>query len=261
MPILKRLKVCEITKIKLAIEQQYAILRVESGVEDASVSRPTPQKQTQPNRSKPKKYMAKIKQPIQSAPITPAAEVPEQPAPDLSLLIDNLSPLLAERKEGEEALAGNSLSIIIALREFRAENPGLERNDARLALQTAVAEKYGVKLTAVQNDKKPGEKGYSAYTLVSALLSAAWPKGEAEEKKVAKALAAGKGYVEVRKAASKPQSARNKDENARRITEENFAAKLSTFLTQAQVDMGVDMASILEKAEAVIEAAKAAPQS
>lgn len=201
--------------------------------------------------------MPKVTQP--KAP-TEAPAAPETPAPDLSILIGNLSPLLEQRKEGEDALQGNSLEIIIQLREFRDENPGLERNDARLALQTVVAEKYGLKLAAVQNDKKPGEKGYSAYTLVSALLNAAWPKGEAEEKKVAKAIAAGKGYVEVRKAASKPQGNRAANADARRITVENFATKLSTFLTQAQVDIGEDMLAILTRAEAVIEACKKAPQ-
>lgn len=205
--------------------------------------------------------MAKIKTPAApaatAAPIT--AETPA--APDISVLVSTLAPLLEQRKEGEDALQSNSLDIIIALREFREANPGLERNDARLALQTTIAEKYALKLAAVQNDKKPGEKGYSAYTLVSALLSAAWPKGEAEEKKVAKAIAAGKGYVEVRKAASKPQANRANGGDGRKITEENFATKFNLFLTQAQADTGKSMEDVLTMATAVIEAAKAAPKS
>lgn len=201
--------------------------------------------------------MSKIKTPAPAqTKDVPATDAPA--APDISILIGTLAPLLEQRKEGEEALQGNSLEIIIAMREFREENPALDRNDARLALQTVIAEKYSLKLSQVQNDKKPGEKGNSAYTLVSALLSAAWPKGEAEEKKVAKALAAGKGFVEVRKAASKPQGARAATDT-RRITVENFATKLSVFLTQAQTDIGESMADIVTRTRAVLEALEKAP--
>jgi len=212
--------------------------------------------------------MAKIAQPkapttkqAAPTPATPTSAQTEQPAPDISILVGKLEPLFAARVDGENALNNNSLSIIIAVREFREENPTLDRNDCRLAIQTAVAAKYGLKLAAVQNDKKPGEKGYSAYTLVSALLSAAWPKGEAEEKRVQKALAQGKGYVEVRRAASKPQAnGGGGGGNPRLITPENFATKLATFLTQAQVDIpNKTMPDILDMADAAIRAIRTSP--
>lgn len=201
--------------------------------------------------------MAKIKQPTQPEPTQTQVEAPA--APDISLLIGRLAPLFAQRKEGEEQLATNSRDIIVEMREYRNENPTLERNDLRAALQQVVSDKYGIKLAAVQNDKKPGEKGYSAYTLVSALLSAAWPKGEAEEKKVAKAIAAGKGYVEIRKAASKPQVNRGDGDNKKLITKENFAIKLAKFLTQAQVDTTFSMTEILEMCDTAIEAIRKSP--
>lgn len=200
--------------------------------------------------------MAKIKAPGAPAP----TEVEAPAAPDMSVLLSTLDGLLGGILDADKQKEQSSLDIIIACREFREENPNLERNDLKLTIQQACANKYGIKLTAVQNDNKPGAKGYSAYTLVSALLSAAWPKGESEEKRVAKAIKEGKGYVEVRKAASKRQTNRAPDASGRKITEENFPTKFATFLTQAQADTGKSMEDIIEMAEVALEAIKSAPK-
>ncbi len=205
--------------------------------------------------------MAKITTPAPASTKTTAPTGEAPAAPNVSVLIGTLAPLLATRKEGEEALNSNSRDIIIAMREFKEENPSFERNDCKLALQTVIAEKYSLKLAQVQNDSDSKAKGYSAYTLVSALLNAAWPKGEAEEKKVAKAIKDGKGYVEIRKAASKPQSNRQQGEDKNKITADNFANKATAFVVKAETDMAVSRESVLVMLEAVISALRMAPAS
>lgn len=205
--------------------------------------------------------MPKVQAP---APATPQTET-ESPAPDLSILTGRLAPILAETKEIEGQLKSKNLDLAVAVREFREENPNLERSDCKLAIQQAVANAYNLKLAQVQNDNKAKDengkslKGYSAYVLVSMILSVAWPKGEAEEKRVQKALQQGKGWLEVKQAASKPQANKNTDPTSRRITVDNFAVKLNTFLTQAQTDIGEPIEGILDRAEAAITAMRNAP--
>lgn len=199
--------------------------------------------------------MPKVKTPTAPVPATAPAEAA---APDYSILVAQLKPILSEVKDLEDKSRSANLDLAIAIREFREENPTAERNECRLSIQTAVAEQYGLKISQVQDGDKKG-KGYSAYTLVSAIMSVAWPKGDKEENKVAKALKEGKGWVELRKAASKPQVKRSADPDAKRITADNFATKLANFLTQAQVDIGVSIEDILEMTESAIEAIRSAP--
>lgn len=192
--------------------------------------------------------MAKIKNP---APVT-ETPAPEAPAPDMSILISTLTPILGTVVEVGKKMHGLNKDLAISCIEFREKYSTASRNDIELSLETAVATAYGLKLSQVQNDKKPGEKGYSAYTLVSAIMTVAWPKGETEQKRVAKAFAEDKGWVELRKAASKKQSRPSKDPNANKCTPENFVNRLHTFLVTCQTDMDTDLLRVLSMAEAAI---------
>ena len=196
--------------------------------------------------------MAKVQTP------TPATPAIETPTVDYSQLLTSLASPLGVVMNAESQSKSGILDAVIAIREFREENPTADRGDVKTTVQQAVADMLGVKLVKVQNSKGNGGDDY-AYTLSSQMLNTAWPKGEKEEKKVAKAISDGKGWVEVRRASSKPQSKPARDPNANKITMGNFAAKLNIFLTQAQVDTGLNMSEILRMAEMSVDAIRSAP--
>lgn len=211
--------------------------------------------------------MAKIIAPKPEAPkVATPIPTPDVPAPDISVLIANLEAPLQANRDAEEKSKSSLLDAIIVIREFRAENPTVERSDVKTAVQQAVANAIGVPLAKVQTapDKANPKLGGDAYgyALSSAMLSTAWPKGEAEEKRVAKAIKDGKGFVEVRKAAAKPQANPGAGNNpdAKKITQENFALKFSQFLTQAQVDLAISMDDVVTMATKALEAIGAAPR-
>lgn len=195
------------------------------------------------------------------APATPTPE-PEAPAIDIAPLITSLSPLLSGVAEAEQKIDTATVDIAVECRAFRADNPTLERNSMKLAIQTAVAESYGLKLEDVQS--KPDalspnanaaatekfKKRNSTYTLVSVLLSIAWPKDEKQDAKVAKLLSGGETrFVVLKKAAQKPQANAARDPDAGKITAANLAEKHFAFLSKAQSDMAVPMEEILDAIE------------
>lgn len=218
--------------------------------------------------------MAKIQAPAQKGPESPEAQAPQ--APDLSLLVKGLSEQVSGLIEGETAISNGRYNMAVLGREAREEHgEALSRDDLRLALQTAVAEGYGLKLTDVQNKAdKPGPtaskdqrdkaaRRASCYTLVSELLSMAWPKDEKIDKAVAKAVKDGETRWTILKSiSSKKQSNRGGggDPDKNKITRENLAGKLNVFLTQAQADIACPLDEIYELAEIALGAMKDAPK-
>lgn len=212
--------------------------------------------------------MAKIKAPVTKAPVTPEVEAPK--APDISPLMESIAPFISEYKEAEGKQDEARLNIAVECRSFREENPEVERSAIKLALQTAVAEIYSLKIEHVQN--KPEEKlknskpadyaaRNSAYVLVSQLLSIAWAKEEKQDNKVAKALADGETrFVVLKKLASKPQNNPQRDPDANKITKENFASKFALFVTQAMTDMAKDQSTVLDLVAEASSAMEAAPK-
>jgi hypothetical protein len=216
--------------------------------------------------------MAKIQAP--KATKTEAPETEGVQAPDLSGLIQSLSSEVTNLIDGEKQTVNARVNMAVLGREAREEHgEALSRDDLRLAIQTAVAEGYGLKLVDVQNKpEKPGPtaskdardkaaRRNSCYTLVSELLSMAWPKDEKIDKAVAKALTDGeKRWVILKGISSKKQSRPESDPNAKKITAENLAAKLSLFVTQAQADIGQPLEEIFELVQTALDAMKAAPK-
>lgn len=206
---------------------------------------------------------------------TPAPKAPEKPetegtkAPDISPLISALAPHLSSFHEAEDNAENSRIDMIVEMRSFREENEEVERSSILLALQTAIAAEYGLKIEHVQSkpdDKlktsKPADfKARSgAYQLSRELLGMAWAKDEKCDAKVAKLLEAGeKRFVVLKKASQKAQSNPARDPDANKITEENFAAKFSLFLTQAQTDTGKPADEVREWVDTALAAMDAAP--
>lgn len=201
------------------------------------------------------------------APVTPEAPKPV----DISPLITSLSAHLSTYKEAGETQTNARIDIAVEARSFRDEaGEGFDRAQMRTAIQTAIAETYGLKLDHVQN--KPEEKlknskpedyatRNSCYTLVSELLSIAWAKEEKQDAKVAKLLEAGeRKWAVLKKAAQKPQN-NSGAQTDNKITRENFAAKFNLWLTGAQTDMACSVEEAVELVEKSIENMKAAPQA
>lgn len=190
--------------------------------------------------------MPKVKAPT---PTTPTTETPavEQPKVDMSPLISQLTAGLAELQEAEGKRDEAQISLIVECRAFREENPTAERSDMRLAIQTAVAEQYSLKLAQVQSKPTKEERiakeirsqRESAYVLVSTLLSMAWPKDEKQDTKVAKLLEGGETrFTVIRDASRKPSQKSQRDPDANKITVANFTDKYAAFATQAFADIG-----------------------
>jgi hypothetical protein len=216
--------------------------------------------------------MAKIQAPKQSK--TEAPETEGVQAPDLSGLIQSLAGEVTNLIDGEKQTTNARLNMAVIGREAREEHgEAMSRDDLRLALQTAVAEGYGLKLVDVQNKAdKPGPtaskdtkdkaaKRNSCYVLVSELLSMAWPKDEKIDKAVAKALAEGEERWTILKGiSSKKQTRPEQDPDAKKITEANLAAKLNIFVTQAQADIGKPLDEIFALVQTALDAMIAAPK-
>lgn len=217
--------------------------------------------------------MAKIQAPKQTAPTTENPS--EKVTIDLAPLTQSLTEKVGEILSGEEQAKNGRIDMVVLMHEARDEHgEALTREDVRLALQTAVAEGYGLKLADVQN--KPDKiadnaskdardryaKRNSCYTLVSELLSMAWPKDEKQDKKVRELVDSGeKRWVVLKGAAQKKQTNRaDADPNKGKITKENFAAQFNLFLTKAQADMAVTLDETYELAETALAAMKAAPK-
>lgn len=216
--------------------------------------------------------MAKIKAPAPKAPESP--EVEGVQAPDLSGLIQTISGNITSLIEGENAAKSARLDIVVACREAREEHgEALERDAVRLAIQTAVAEGYGLKLTDVQNKpdaiaqnatkdaKERFAKRNSCYVLCSELLTMAWPKDEKVDKQVADAMAKGEERWTILKGmAQKKQARPAQDPDKNKITRENYATHLNAFFTKALTDIGTTLEDILDINEVALEAIKSAPK-
>lgn len=212
--------------------------------------------------------MPKVKAPKIETPIveTPTTEVPKV---DMSPLISQLTDGLAALQEVEGKRDECQLTLIVECRGFREENPTVERGDMRLAIQTAVAEQYGLKLAQVQNKPTKDERiakeirsqRESAYVLVSTLLSMAWPKDEKQDTKVAKLLESGETrFTVLRDASRKPSTKVQRDPDAGKITVANFADKYAEFATKAYADIGKGWPSVfnlLDEAREALEKAMA----
>jgi hypothetical protein len=196
--------------------------------------------------------MAKIKTP------TPSTPIPETPTIDINILIESLASPLQSIHDADESKKSGILDAVVKIIEFKEENPTLERSDCKLAVQQAVANMLNIKIAKVQNSKANGGDDY-AYTLASQMLNTAWPKGEKEQAAVKKAIDAGKGWVEVRKASAKRQKNPQRDPDAKKITKDNFASRLMIFLNQAQVDTSIPLADILDMADKAVDAIRNAP--
>lgn len=210
--------------------------------------------------------MPKIKTPKVEAPIveTPSTEVPKV---DMSSLISNLTEKFGGLDEAKAAVDNAHFDLIVECRAFREENPTVERGDIKLAIQTAVAEHYGLKLAQVQNKPTKDErinaevrsKRESSYVLVSTLLGAAWAKDEKQEAKVVKLLDAGETrFTVIRDASRKPSTKVQRDPDAGKITVANFADKYGEFATKAFADIGKDWKTIynlLDEAREALERA------
>lgn len=206
---------------------------------------------------------------------TPAPKAPEKPetegtkAPDISPLISALAPHLSTFHTAEAEAETSRIDMIVELRAFRTENEEVERGSLLLALQTAIAAEYGLKIEHVQS--KPDDKlknskpadfklRSGAYQLSRELLGMAWAKDDKCDAKVAKALEAGETrFVVLKKMSQKAQANPARDPDANKITEENFAAKLSLFLTQAAADTGKSNDEVREWVDTALEAMDAAP--
>lgn len=206
--------------------------------------------------------MPKIKSP------SPATETPatDTPAVDISPLIAALAPILTDVSKAEDKISGGIVEIAVECRDFRAKNKDVERSQIRLGIATAVAESKGLVLATILT--KPAEaptnatkdklaliaRQNSAYTLVSTLLSIAWPKEEKQDAAVAKLLKDGEDrFVVLKKAAAKQQKPGGRDPDTNKITASNFAEKLMAFLSRAQSDMAVPMDEILGQAEDAVQ--------
>lgn len=215
--------------------------------------------------------MAKINAPKASKVEAPETEGVQ--APDLSGLIESLAGEVANIVEGDKASKGARIQMAVLGREAREEHgEALGRDDLRLAIQTAVAEGYGLKLIEVQN--KPDKDGptvskdirvknetrRSCYTLVSELLSMSWPKDEKIDAKVAKAMKDGESrWVVLKAMSSKKQARPDQDPDAKKITVANLAAKLNLFVTQAQADTALPLEEVYDLVQTALDAMKAAP--
>lgn len=200
--------------------------------------------------------MPKIKAP------TPTEPTPEDPKVDMSPLIADLISALGDRDEADATLKTATLSIVQTIVAFHDENPEMERTDAKLAVQTAVAQKTGLKLAQVQTRTGKDEKisketrssRDSAYTLVSTLLSMSWPAGEAEFKKTRKLLAEGEERFTVLQVASrKPNKRGQATTSGNTITRENLVEKISKFVTKAETDIPAPTSEVLDLLFAAIE--------
>jgi len=211
--------------------------------------------------------MAKLTKPAPKAPEAPETEGVK--APDMAPLIASISGLIADIKGADETKDNANIDIAVAIREFREENPEVERSAVRLALQTAIADTYGLKIEHVQSKpeetlKKSKPADYanraSAYVLVSTLLSIAWAKDEKQDAKVAKLLDGGeRRFVVLKKAASKPQANPQRDPDANKITLENLPQKLALFVTQAMADTGASADDIYARCHKALDAMEEAP--
>lgn len=186
--------------------------------------------------------MAKIKAP------KPEATAVEAPTPDYASLSAQLLEFQQVAVDAESSANGANIDCALSAREFIEENPGCERKDIKLAIASAVAEARGIKpadiASAPDKTLKTGGPAKaekfrifnSAYTLVSTLLTVAWPTDETAQKKVAKLISDGeRGFVKLKAAASKKQSNPNKGPSI--ITEETFGGKLIAFLEKARVEI------------------------
>lgn len=203
-------------------------------------------------------------------PTTPATETPAPQAPDISPLLQTLAPFVEGIRDADQTKDNARIDIAVSIREFREENPEVERGAIKLAIQTVIAETYSLKIEHVQSKpedtlKKSKPADYanrnSCYTLVTELLGIAWAKDEKLDTKVGKLLDAGeKRFTILKRASQKAQNNPNADPNKNKITEENFPAKFNLFITQAMTDMSKTVDEVLEMAEAAVDAMKAAPK-
>lgn len=217
--------------------------------------------------------MAKISAPKPAAPNTDA-QVVTAPAVDMAPLMLAMAPFIAELKSAEGARDKAILDTVIEIRSFREANDGVERDQIRTAIQTAVAECYSLKLDQVSKKpddtlkkSKPADYAVrnSCYTLVSQLMGVAWSKDEKQDAKVAKALEKGESrFTVLVKLGQKPNanSAAGGGATDKKITKENFAVKFTAFLEKALSDIGAPCTidEIHELVEKTLEAAKAAPK-
>lgn len=204
-------------------------------------------------------------------PATPTpAPTPEAPKVDVTPLITALATHASNFKEGGEMQKNALVDMAIEAQSFREENPDVDRATVRMAIQTGVAEAFGLKLEHVQSrpdekeTKKDGELAAtrnSAYVLVSQLLGIAWPKDEKCDKKVAEALEKGeRRFTVLKKLSAKPNARGIQGEKDKKITRDNFAAKLAIFLEQAKADIaGIEMGELLTLTEEAVEEIRNAP--
>lgn len=201
--------------------------------------------------------MPKIKAPT-TEPLTT-----EAPKVDMSPLIADLVSGLANREEAEGSLNSATLDIVTNIHAFRDKNPECERSEIRLAIQTAVSEKTGLKLSQVTNRPGKDEKikaevrtqRESAYVLVSTLLSMSWPKDEKQDTKVKKLLEDGEDrFTVIKAAATKPNSRTASGNGATSsITRENLTEKFAKFVTKVETDLPAPTSEVLDLLYAAIE--------
>lgn len=214
--------------------------------------------------------MAKINTPAPKAQKTDAETI-AAPAVDMAPLLTALAPLTEKIKDSEKAKDEAILETIIEIRSFREANENVERDQIRSAIQTVIAESYGLKLEQVQ--KKPDETlkrskpadyamRNSCYTLVSQLLAVAWAKDEKCDNKVGKALEKGESrFTVLVKTAQKPQGGAERDPDASKVTKENFSAKFTAFLEKFKADGQIaTIEEVYETVDKYLEAARSAPK-
>lgn len=214
--------------------------------------------------------MAKINTPAPKAQKTDAETI-AAPAVDMAPLIQSLAGATEKIRNGDAMKDEGILDAVIEIRSFREANENVERDQIRSAVQTVIAEAYGLKLEQVAKkpdetlkEKKPADYAQrnSCYTLVSQLLAVAWAKSDKNDEKVAKALEKGESRftVLVKTASQKPGTAA-KAEIDRSITKENFSAKFTTFLEKFKADGQIaTIEEVYETVDKYLEAARSAPK-
>lgn len=202
---------------------------------------------------------------------TPTEPTAEDPKVDMSPLIADLVSALGEREEAEGKLENTNVAIVQTIVAFHDENPEMERTDAKLAIQTAVSQKTGLKLAQVQtaprkDEKCPADKNLgltgpevkskrlSASSLVSTLLSMAWPAHEDQYKKTRKLLAEGEDrFIVLQSASRKPNKRGQATASSNTITRENLVEKFSKFMTKVETDLPAPTSEVLDLLYAAIE--------
>lgn len=204
------------------------------------------------------------------APAPKAAQTEAPTAPDLSKFSLALTDKLSIVKDSEGKRDGALFDILVEGRAVREEFPDAEREQIKATVAQALADTYSLKLEHVTKapdktlrQQKPADftARNNAYTLLSELVTMIWPKGEAEDKAVAKKLKDGETRISyIRKASKKKQTRPDADPDANKITAQNFLEKLDFFLATAATDLGETIEQVRDRALEGIETLKKAPK-